>query len=164
MATGCSRSTAGLVAELLSTGEIDDVFGPEQEGVSVEVTWRDLEGAQHAATMVKRKVTIPTVSQTAVLDAGGTRVGYVHFRNFVEPSVAALDTAFTQLRDGGATELVLDLRYNGGGLVSVAQHLAEPDRRADRPSARCSCASRTTTSSRAATRPTTSRACPRPSA
>ena len=51
--------------------------------------------------MVKRKVTIPTVSQTAVLDAGGTRVGYLHFRNFVQPSVAALDAAFAQLRDGG---------------------------------------------------------------
>jgi carboxyl-terminal processing protease len=48
----------------------------------------------------------------------------VHFRNFVQPSVAALDTAFTQLRDSGVNELVLDLRYNGGGLVSVAQHLA----------------------------------------
>jgi C-terminal processing protease CtpA/Prc len=51
-------------------------------------------------------------------------VGYVHFRNFVTPSVAALNTAFQQLRDQGASELVLDMRYNGGGLVSVAQHLA----------------------------------------
>jgi len=28
------------VAELLSTGEIGTIFGPEQEGVSVEVSWR----------------------------------------------------------------------------------------------------------------------------
>ena len=73
---------------------------------------------------MKALVTIPTVSQTAVIDSAGRRVGYLHFRNFVQPSVAALDTAFTQLRDAGANELVLDLRYNGGGLVSVAQHLA----------------------------------------
>jgi C-terminal processing protease CtpA/Prc len=64
------------------------------------------------------------VSQTAVLDAGSSRVAYIHFRNFVQPSVEALNTAFTQAREAGATELVLDLRYNGGGLVSVAQHLA----------------------------------------
>lgn len=112
------------VASLLASGEIGTVFGPEQEGVSVAFTWRDLQGREKAATLVKRKVTIPTVSQTAVIDSGGRRVGYLHFRNFVQPSVAALDTAFTQLRDAGATELVLDLRYNGGGLVSVAQHLA----------------------------------------
>jgi C-terminal processing protease CtpA/Prc len=75
-------------------------------------------------TLAKRLVTIPTVSQTAVLNAGSSRVGYIHFRNFVQPSVEALNTAFAQIRDAGATELVLDLRYNGGGLVSVAQHLA----------------------------------------
>jgi hypothetical protein len=37
--------------------------------------------------------------------------------------VPALAAAFTQLRQEGATELILDLRYNGGGLLSVAQHL-----------------------------------------
>jgi carboxyl-terminal processing protease len=112
------------VADLLRTGEINTVFGAEQVGVLADLTWRDMQGREHAATLTKRLVTIPTVSQTTVLSSGGARVGYIHFRNFVEPSVTALDTAFTQLREQGATELVLDLRYNGGGLVSVAQHLA----------------------------------------
>jgi len=112
------------VADLLRTGEINTVFGAEQVGVTADVAWRDTQGRQRSATLAKRLVTIPTVSQTAVLDAGSSRVGYIHFRNFVQPSVDALNTAFTQVRDAGATELVLDLRYNGGGLVSVAQHLA----------------------------------------
>jgi C-terminal processing protease CtpA/Prc len=112
------------VADLLRTGEINTIFGPEQVGYPLEFTWRSPGGAQRSATLTKRLVTIPTVSQTALLEAGSARVGYVHFRNFVTPSVEALNAAFTQLRDGGATDLVLDLRYNGGGLVSVAQHLA----------------------------------------
>jgi hypothetical protein len=72
---------------------------------------------------VKRVVTIPTVSTTKLYDVDGRKVGYIFFRNFVEPSVEALDAAFATLHDAGATELVLDLRYNGGGLVNVAQHL-----------------------------------------
>jgi C-terminal processing protease CtpA/Prc len=112
------------VADLIRTGEIGTIFGPEQVGYSLEFVWRKRGGAEERATLAKRLVTIPTVSQTAVLEDGPLRVGYVHFRNFVQPSVDALDAAFTQVRDGGATELVLDLRYNGGGLVSVAQHLA----------------------------------------
>jgi len=112
------------VADLLRTGEINTIFGPEQVGYSLEFVWRSPGGGEERATLTKRLVTIPTVSQTAVLDAGSSRVGYIHFRNFVQPSVEALNTAFTQVRDAGATELVLDLRYNGGGLVSVAQHLA----------------------------------------
>ena len=74
--------------------------------------------------MVKRLVTIPTVSLTRVVEVDGRKVGYLFFRNFVQPSVAALTDAFTALKAAGATELVLDLRYNGGGLVDVAVHLA----------------------------------------
>jgi hypothetical protein len=74
--------------------------------------------------MIKELVTIPTVSTTRVYDVRGVIVGYIFFRNFVGPSVSALDEVFAQLREAGARELVLDLRYNGGGLVSVAQQLA----------------------------------------
>jgi C-terminal processing protease CtpA/Prc len=112
------------VADLITSGEIATIFGPEQIGYSTEIAWRVPGGSERRATLSKRLVTIPTVSQTAVIASGSARVGYIHFRNFVQPSVEALNTAFQQLRDQGATELVLDVRYNGGGLVSVAQHLA----------------------------------------
>ncbi len=69
-------------------------------------------------------MTIPTVSLTSVFEVEGRKVGYLFFRNFVRPSVAALDEAFAALREAGVRELVLDLRYNGGGLVDVAVHLA----------------------------------------
>jgi C-terminal processing protease CtpA/Prc len=113
------------VPDLLRTGEINTVFGPNNPGVAVTVTWRTFAaGDTRSASLAKRAVTIPTVSETAVIaERRGPRVGYVFFRNFVTPSVAALDTAFAQLREEGAEELVLDLRYNGGGLVSVARHL-----------------------------------------
>ncbi len=111
------------VADLIRTGEIATIFGPEQIGVTAEIAWRTPGGPEQRATLAKRLVTIPTVSQTAVIASGSARVGYIHFRNFVQPSVEALNTAFQQLRDAGATDLVLDLRYNGGGLVNVAQHL-----------------------------------------
>ena len=112
------------VADLIKSGEISTIFGPEQIGYSTEIAWRVPGGSERRATLSKRLVTIPTVSQTAVIASGSARVGYIHFRNFVQPSVEALNAAFQQLRDQGATELVLDVRYNGGGLVSVAQHLA----------------------------------------
>jgi C-terminal peptidase prc len=112
------------VADLLRTGEISTIFGAEQVGVTADIAWRDMKGESRSATLSKRLVTIPTVSQTALLDAGRARVAYIHFRNFVQPSVDGLNAAFAEARDAGATELVLDLRYNGGGLVSVAQHLA----------------------------------------
>jgi carboxyl-terminal processing protease len=41
----------------------------------------------------------------------------------VTPSTAALSAAFGRFAEAGVDELVLDMRYNGGGLLSVAQHL-----------------------------------------
>jgi C-terminal peptidase prc len=112
------------VATLIETGAIDAAFGPATEGVEVAVAFTTRGGTARAVTMRKRPVTIPTVSLTRVFDVDGRKVGYVFFRNFVRPSVAALDEAFAALREAGVTELVLDLRYNGGGLVDVAVHLA----------------------------------------
>jgi carboxyl-terminal processing protease len=112
------------IGDLLRTGEINTVYGPNTVGVTVALTWRSLKsGGERQATIAKRAVTIPTVSETEVITDRGRRVGYVHFRNFVTPSVAALNTAFAQLKTQGAEDLVLDLRYNGGGLVTVAQQV-----------------------------------------
>ncbi len=111
------------VASLVASGELNDALGPSEVGVVANIVFeRGDVGVR--ARMVKRAVTIPTVSLTRVYEVDGRRVGYVFFRNFVEPSYEALDVAFAQLRELGVNELVLDLRYNGGGLVNVAQHLA----------------------------------------
>ena len=112
------------VASLIQSGQIGSAFGPSDIGVSSEVLFRSRSGVERRQRMTKRAVTIPTVSLTRAYDVDGRRVGYLFFRNFVRPSVAALDEAFDALRQAGVTELVLDLRYNGGGLVDVAVHLS----------------------------------------
>jgi carboxyl-terminal processing protease len=111
------------VAELVQTGLIGGALGPATVGLQVTITVRARQGEPRRVTLTKRVVTIPTVSLTRTFQVQGRTVGYLLFRNFVEPSNAALDEAFAALRAAGATELVIDLRYNGGGLVDVAVHL-----------------------------------------
>lgn len=112
------------VASMIAAGTIGNVFGAADVGVASTIEWETLAGARRSARMVKRLVTIPTVSLTSVTTVDGRKVGYLFFRNFVQPSTAALTDAFAALKTAGATELVLDLRYNGGGLIDVAVHLA----------------------------------------
>ena len=118
------RINGRTIADLSASNLLGTAFGANTEGVSVALTWQTQTGEEKSATLVKRAVTIPTVSALRLYDLEGRKVAYLNFRNFVQPSFAALDTAFAQLHDAGATELVLDLRYNGGGLVAVAQRLA----------------------------------------
>lgn len=113
------------IADHLARGSLGTALGPSDIGVTARIEFTDRAGTRRASAMLtKRVVTIPTVSLTQVIEKQGRRVGYIFFRNFVEPSHDALDAAFAELRAAGIDDLVLDLRYNGGGRVAVAQHLA----------------------------------------
>lgn len=112
------------IQAIYESGDWGTIWGGEEIGYAVTVGFRTRDGVDRTESIAKRVVTIPTVPFVATYDVGAKRVGYVVFKNFVEPSYAALDAAFGALAAAGANELVLDLRYNGGGLIAVAQHLA----------------------------------------
>jgi carboxyl-terminal processing protease len=75
-------------------------------------------------SLTKTELTENPVLISKTLDVGGTKVGYVMYNAFTRTFDAQLNDAFGQLKSEGATELVLDLRYNGGGSVSSAAALA----------------------------------------
>jgi C-terminal peptidase prc len=112
------------IEAMVTAGTIGNAFGASEIGVATDIVFVKPTGEERRARMVKRLVTIPTVSLTQVVDVDGRKAGYLFFRNFVRPSAAALNEAFAALKAAGATELILDLRYNGGGLVDIAVQLA----------------------------------------
>lgn len=77
-----------------------------------------------AQTLTAGDVVKQAVLRTQVLDVGGQRVGYIVFNDHVIPSEAQLITAVRTLSDAGVSDLVLDLRYNGGGYLYIASELA----------------------------------------
>src|SRR3569833_723733 len=64
---------------------------------------------------------------TYTVNNGGSSkvVGYLVFNTFVSDNVAGplLDAAFSDFAAKHVTDLVIDLRYNGGGYVSTAKYL-----------------------------------------
>ena len=112
------------VQSLVASGTAGSALGPDQIGFTLTAEVIGSDGEPKRVTLRKRVVTIPPVALTRTFLVDGRVVGYLHFRQFVRPATAALDEAFAALRQAGATELVLDLRYNGGGLLEVALHLA----------------------------------------
>ncbi|MEH6407148.1 MAG: S41 family peptidase, partial [Leeuwenhoekiella sp.] len=58
------------------------------------------------------------------LDVGGQNVGYLMYNSFTSNFDEQLNDAFAQFKADGVTDLVLDLRYNGGGSVRTATDLA----------------------------------------
>jgi hypothetical protein len=65
-----------------------------------------------------------TVQNVKTLPAPNQSVGYMQFNDHLATSEAQLVDAVNQLKTAGVTDLVLDLRYNGGGYLDVASELA----------------------------------------
>jgi len=59
-----------------------------------------------------------------VINDNGTKVAYLYFDSFIAKSQDQLIAAFTDFQKQGAKELVLDMRYNGGGLLYISSQLA----------------------------------------
>ncbi len=55
-----------------------------------------------------------------VIDQGTQKVGYLMYNSFLSQFDEELNGAFADFRAQGVTNLVLDLRYNGGGSVNTA--------------------------------------------
>ncbi len=58
------------------------------------------------------------------ITSGGTEIGYLMYNSFNNSFEAELNNAFADFASSGVTELVVDLRYNGGGSVQTAAYLA----------------------------------------
>jgi len=113
------------VAQLLASGlTISEILGGEQVGL--ERGLRLLRnGVAREVRLVKRTVTIDPVSDAygvKVLPlAGTTGVGYLNLRTYISTADAQLTAAFAQFRALGLRDFIVDLRYNGGGLLSTAK-------------------------------------------
>ena len=76
--------------------------------------------------LTKVKYTSSPVYKSKTLTVGAKKIGYLAFARFSELNSNAkidLDAAFAQFATDGVTDLIVDLRYNGGGYVSTAEYL-----------------------------------------
>lgn len=82
-------------------------------------------GTALTASLTSADITRTPVPQSRVLTLpSGQRAGYLVFNDHVLPAERQLITAITSFQAQGIKELVLDLRYNGGGYLFIASELA----------------------------------------
>ena len=74
--------------------------------------------------LTKEVYTENPVFITKSFDISGNKIGYLMYNAFTSNFDHQLNEAFAQLKAEGVKDLVLDLRYNGGGSVRTAIYLA----------------------------------------
>ena len=109
-----------------------DIFGAREVGVSR--TFRFVrDGEEFEISVSKEELNPPALVEAPLLieRSGLAPVGYLHLRQFIDsalepaPGFSSLTDASRLLGEAGVTDLIVDFRYNGGGLLRVADTLLD---------------------------------------
>lgn len=127
LAIGTTASNLVPVADLIAANGVTAALGPNDPGVTRTLRIRNTAGAESVITVTKADYALDPVSDRyggRVLTDGAKKVGYVNLRTFIVANAdQQLRTVFADFKSQGITEVIVDLRYNGGGLVSLAETL-----------------------------------------
>ena len=111
-----SRDTKGMTS-------FDALEAIQGEGRTVDVTIRSPGKPPRELVMTKAFMEKDPV-QTRLVESGGGKVGYIKLREFNARCKRRVGEALAELRQQGATRLVLDLRGNGGGVLDGAMGIS----------------------------------------
>lgn len=116
-----------LLAPIFISGDnaaYNDVMGESIAGITNDFVFIRPDGTEVAISSTKASYTINTVSSPTILNLTSGKTGYFAFDNFIEPSEQELNTTFADFKANGVTDLIIDLRYNPGGMMVIAEQLS----------------------------------------
>ena len=110
-------------SEKVSQGDYSDLNAPD-EGTPLTLEYAR-DGLTRTVQLRAALYPVKPVPQHQIIEMSATqRAGYVQVQSMLGQATEVLATAFDNFKSTGIEELVLDLRYNGGGYVSVGANLA----------------------------------------
>jgi carboxyl-terminal processing protease len=114
----------GQTAEKMSLRDaVDQLRGEAGTAVDLAVA-REGEPEALRFEIEREVIKVPSVRGTQVLEGAGPKIGYVRVTQFSEPTGREFVRALDELERQEIEALVLDLRFNPGGLLGSAVELA----------------------------------------
>jgi carboxyl-terminal processing protease len=84
----------------------------------------DMNGTQSTVLLAAQKITSTPVQNVKVISTATGNVGYLLFNDHISTSEPLLIAAVNKFKADDIKDLVLDMRYNGGGQLLIASRLA----------------------------------------
>jgi len=117
------------IAEIEANEGVSAVFDLSPLDFTMRPVGGNLDGSDDFTVNITQDiVTIDPVPQARIItDPAGVRppVGYMELATFISTADAQMDAVFADFRAQGVNDVILDLRYNGGGLVSTSELLGD---------------------------------------
>jgi len=124
--SGSLRTVSAIVASEGLSG-VSNALGPDTAGTTRVFRISDASGTRNV-TLAKADFTLQPISSrygAQIINDGTGSYGYLNLRTFISTADPVLRDAFAMFRAQGVTQVIVDLRYNGGGLVSTASVLGD---------------------------------------
>jgi carboxyl-terminal processing protease len=109
------------IAEIEANEGVNAVFDQSP----LEFRIRKLDDSEFVVTVSHDIVTIDPLPQWRVIPTAGGPVGYVELASFIGTADPVFDEVFSDFSAAGVSDVVIDMRYNGGGLVNTAELLGD---------------------------------------
>lgn len=103
----------------------NSLLGPATVGVTKTFTLQNPDQETVTIGVTKGTLAMNTVLMDSVYTLESGKVGYFVLKGFITPTIDELNETFNHFLTEGVTDLIVDLRYNGGGSVTTATHLAD---------------------------------------
>lgn len=100
------------------------LIGPSEAGITNKFLFETPNGKDSTITTTKTSFTLNTVIVSDTLNLKSGVAGHMVYDQFITPSNQEFQTAFAYFKQNNVKTLILDLRYNLGGDLSVLQNLA----------------------------------------
>ncbi|MEM0518887.1 MULTISPECIES: S41 family peptidase [Aequorivita] len=109
----------------LNENNYNDLLAPDSYTIGLATyDGSDFTPTGETALLNKMQYNENPVYKSQILTVNGTKIGYLMYNGFIKDYDTELNNAFAQFKAEGINNLVLDLRYNGGGSVETATDLA----------------------------------------
>ncbi len=99
-------------------------IGPATAGVTNNFVFVKPDGTEANITSAKQSFMVNTVLLADTLHLKTGITGHLAFEQFIDPTRDELATAFAFFKQSNIKDLIIDMRYNGGGYLDIAQTLA----------------------------------------
>jgi carboxyl-terminal processing protease len=93
-------------------------------GETLTLDTRNASGDHHLVLTSAVYGLTPVTNVSTLTSPGGRKIGYVVVKDMIDQIQSPIDLAFGQFKAAGVQDVVIDLRYNAGGLVSDGEILA----------------------------------------
>ncbi len=110
---------------VLNFEHLNEILGDGNTPKTNQFDFINLEGIPESIPLTKEIIQANPVLESKVIDYAGNKVGYLALESFMGNDIESkLDTIFMNFNASNINELVIDLRYNSGGNLTTANHLA----------------------------------------